>query len=45
MKLSNEELSKIDGGIALKTSGIVLGGIISFILGFFDGFIRPLKCN
>lgn len=45
MKLSKEELNKIEGGAIFKTSSLIIGGIFTFILGVIDGFLRPLKCN
>ena len=43
MNLSKEELNSISGG---GISGyFILGGILTFIIGFIDGFTRPLKCN
>ena len=43
--MNNEELIKIEGGVS---KGIVLGAagvIISFLIGVFDGYYRPLACN
>ena len=43
--MSNEELINIKGGVS-KT--IIIGGIgviISFLIGVFDGYFRPLSCN
>lgn len=45
MKLSNYELNKIEGGMVFRTSGLIIGGLFTFILGLVDGFLRPLKCN
>ncbi len=42
--LNDAELKVISGGI---NYGIIalLGGLIVFIIGFVDGFTRPLKCR
>ena len=42
-KLNNYELKNIKGGGA--TFWMVLGGIGLLILGIFDGYRNPLKCN
>lgn len=43
MELSKTELNNINGG---AVSGyFIFGGILTFIIGFMDGFTRPLKCN
>lgn len=43
MELSKNELNSISGG---GISGyLILGGIVTFIIGIIDGFTRPLKCN
>lgn len=42
-KLDNNNLKKIEGGgIGWY---IALGGILTFVIGAFDGYIRPLSCN
>ena len=45
MELTNKELNSVVGGISLAGKFIIIGGIISFVIGIFDGFTRPLKCN
>ncbi len=43
--ISEMELKSIKGG---STKGIVLGvmgALASFIIGVFDGYLRPLRCN
>ena len=45
MKLSNECLYEISGGGLSKAAMLALAGIGIFIVGVFDGFMRPLKCN
>lgn len=44
-KLSDKELSKISaGGLSLGAAlGIIAG--ITFLLGVFDGYVNPKKCN
>ncbi len=41
MELSNTELVNINGGGITKW--IAVAGAVSFIIGFIDGFLRPLK--
>ena len=43
MKLTNKELKEIQGG-GIGTY-ILIGGIIVFLIGVVDGYVRPLKCN
>lgn len=45
-ELSKNDLNSISGGSVSKylIFGII-GGLITFIIGFADGFTRPLKCN
>lgn len=43
--LNDNELMKINGGgINLGIVALVAGGI-TFIIGIFDGIVRPLKCR
>ncbi len=47
MELTNVELTHIEGG-GFKLSvgkGLVIGGVISFLIGVVDGFFRPLSCS
>lgn len=47
MKLKTNELKMIYAGSGAST-GIIAAAIItgvSFIVGIFDGFIRPFKCR
>ena len=41
--LSYGKLEEINGGG--KTLWIILGGIWTFLLGFFNGIVNPKKCN
>lgn len=44
MNLTNEELTKVYGGISWGIWGV--GGVIfTFILGFFEGVMNPIKCG
>ncbi len=45
--LNDYELSNIQGGSFSLGVGIALfiGGLITFVIGVIDGFVRPLKCN
>lgn len=45
MELSNQELNSIIGGAKKVSYGLLLGGIITLIIGIIDGYLRPLKCN
>lgn len=43
-KLEKEELRNIKGGISgWAIAGLIAAGI--FIVGVFDGIVRPLKCR
>lgn len=42
-KLNNNELKQINGGGAGVY--VAIGGIIIFIIGVIDGYVRPLACN
>lgn len=42
-KLKNDELKNIEGGGT--TFWLILGGIGLLILGIFDGYQNPNKCN
>ncbi len=44
--LTDNELLNIEGGaVSWTTIGVVLGGIVTLLVGVFDGYFRPLKCN
>ena len=43
--MNKEELLNIKGGVS---KGLILGAagvIITFLIGLFDGYMRPLSCN
>lgn len=43
MKITNEELKKINGGGF--NLFLAIGAGIVFLIGLIDGYVRPLKCN
>lgn len=43
--LQEKELINITGGKASYSLFLVLGGIVTFLIGVVDGYMRPLKCN
>lgn len=43
--LSEEKLYEISGGGLSKSFYLALAAAGVFIIGVFDGFFRPLKCN
>ncbi len=43
--LTNKEMNLVTGGAFKLTFGIVLGSIITLLVGIVDGYLRPLKCN
>ena len=43
-KISNQELKTIKGGAGVGTY-ILIGGLIVFIIGVIDGYVRPLACR
>ncbi len=49
MELSKDNLVTVEGGGIKKAAwaviGFVVGGIITTIIGIFDGYKRPLPCN
>ena len=40
MELSKQELSKITGGAVIKSKIIIIGGLVSFLIGILDGQIK-----
>lgn len=45
MVLQTEELSNITGGGISTGVLAVLGGVVAFVIGVIDGYLRPLACN
>lgn len=47
MYLDESSLKKVEGGIKLSIYGIstIVGGIVTFIVGVFSGYINPISCN
>lgn len=45
--LTEKELNEVSGGsIKLSAGGfLVAGGIISFVIGLVNGYLRPLTCS
>ena len=44
MEINKRELNNIRGG-TLVSKFIIVGGVITFIIGIIDGFFRPKRCN
>lgn len=42
--LTEQELAKIYGGFGMSF-WLILGGVITFTIGFFDGYSNPNKCK
>lgn len=45
MELTKQELYQTTGGAKKLTFGVIIGGVITLIIGIIDGYFRPLKCN
>ena len=45
IKLNEKEMKKISGGGINIGLWLGIGAGVSFLIGFIDGIIRPLKCN
>lgn len=44
-ELNEQELTEIQGGgISVGTCLLIVAGV-TFVVGFIDGIVRPLKCN
>ena len=43
--MSDSKLYSIRGGKAKYSILAIVGGLITFLIGVVDGFIRPTKCN
>ena len=44
MELTNEELTKIDGGVNWYLIGGI-GAVITYIIGIISGYTNPSGCN
>lgn len=42
--MNDYELNMVTGGKANYSVLAIIGGLITFLIGVVDGFIRPLKC-
>lgn len=45
MALEDNELMNISGGGIKYGLAALVGGIITFLIGVVDGYLRPLSCN
>ncbi len=45
MVLTNEELMYVTGGAVKLSVWAIVGGVITFVIGVVDGYLRPLACN
>lgn len=45
MVIENEELKEISGGGLKYGIAAIVGGILTFLVGVVDGYLRPLSCN
>lgn len=45
MVLERNELTTITGGAIKYGVVAVIGGILTFLIGVVDGYLRPLTCN
>ena len=44
--MKKQELQNIIGGGGFSIGlGVAIGGLITFVIGVFDGYIRPLACR
>lgn len=47
MELTKEQLQNVEGGAIrqIATTGFIIGGIITFVIGVINGVLRPLSCS
>ena len=45
MVLQDEELMNLTGGAVKYGLITIIGGVLTFIIGVIDGYLRPLTCN
>jgi lactobin A/cerein 7B family class IIb bacteriocin len=43
--ISDKELKIINGGAISFGTALIIGGIVTFLIGVLDGFVRPLRCR
>ena len=43
--LKDKELKEIQGGGISVGAGLFIGGVIAFLIGVIDGYVRPLACR
>ncbi len=43
--LNNAEMLEVKGGGIGATLWAIIGGAVVFVIGVFDGFMNPKKCN
>lgn len=43
--LTDKELMSINGGAIKWGVAMILAAAFSFVVGVFDGYFRPLRCN
>lgn len=43
--MSDEELMSVEGGLAKSYFYGILVSTITFLIGLFDGIVRPVSCN
>lgn len=43
--INNNELKQIKGGGISFGAGLFFAGIVTFLIGLVDGYVRPLACN
>lgn len=44
-KLNIEEMKKVEGGASVALIGTIVGTVIAFLVGVFNGYANPQKCN
>ncbi len=43
--INDKELCNIKGGLSKYFYGVGVSAIVSFVVGFIDGYMRPLGCR
>lgn len=44
-KISNRDLTEINGGGISLTAVLGITALVTFLLGVFDGYVNPQECN